>query len=41
MNGTAPPATTRLRRVMRATDYFTLAFGSIVGVGWMVVLEQW
>ena len=26
---------------MRATDYFTLAFGSIVGVGWMVVLEQW
>jgi APA family basic amino acid/polyamine antiporter len=26
---------------MRGTEYFTLAFGSIVGVGWMVVLEQW
>jgi amino acid transporter len=31
----------RLRRVMRGTEYFTLAFGSIVGVGWMVVLEEW
>jgi amino acid transporter len=31
----------RLRRVMRGTEYFTLAFGSIVGVGWMVVLEDW
>jgi amino acid transporter len=26
---------------MRGTDYFTLAFGSIVGVGWMVVLGDW
>jgi amino acid transporter len=26
---------------MRGTEYFTLAFGSIVGVGWMVVLEDW
>src|SRR5438874_619005 len=30
-----------LRRVMRGFDYFTLAFGSIVGVGWMVVIEEW
>jgi basic amino acid/polyamine antiporter, APA family len=30
-----------LRRVMRARDYFTLAFGSIVGVGWMVLLDKW
>jgi amino acid transporter len=30
-----------LRRVMRGTEYFTLAFGSIVGVGWMVLLEDW
>ncbi len=30
-----------LRRVLRGTEYFTLAFGSIVGVGWMVVLEDW
>jgi amino acid transporter len=26
---------------MRATEYFTLAFGSIVGVGWVVVIEEW
>jgi amino acid transporter len=38
---TLPPGKARLRRVMRGTEYFTLAFGSIVGVGWMVVLEQW
>src|SRR5262249_21755396 len=30
-----------LRRVLRGTEYFTLAFGSIVGVGWMVLLEDW
>ena len=30
-----------LRRVMRAREYFTLAFGSIVGVGWMVLLDDW
>jgi len=38
---TLPPGKARLRRVMRGTEYFTLAFGSIVGVGWMVVLEEW
>jgi basic amino acid/polyamine antiporter, APA family len=37
-NGRAQPA---LRRVMRATEYFTLAFGCIVGVGWVVVIEEW
>src|SRR5262249_20788050 len=36
-----PPSKARLRRVMRGTEYFTLAFGSIVGVGWMVLLESW
>jgi amino acid transporter len=30
-----------LRRVMRPWDYFTLAFGSIVGVGWMILLDDW
>jgi amino acid transporter len=35
---TAPPT---LRRVMRAREYFTLAFGSIVGVGWLVVINDW
>src|SRR3989442_9270989 len=41
--GTFPPSTSgpTLRRVMRARDYFTLAFGSIVGVGWMILLDDW
>jgi amino acid transporter len=26
---------------MRARDYFALAFGSIVGVGWMILLDEW
>jgi amino acid transporter len=26
---------------MRSTEYFTLAFGSIVGVGWLVVIGSW
>jgi len=26
---------------MRAREYFTLAFGSIVGVGWLVVINKW
>src|SRR5262249_44595707 len=30
-----------LRRVMRAREYFALAFGSMVGVGWMIVLDDW
>jgi amino acid transporter len=38
---TAPAGKARLRRVMRGKEYFTLAFGSIVGVGWMVVIEEW
>jgi amino acid transporter len=42
MNSPSLPASkVRLRRVMGGTEYFTLAFGSIVGVGWMVVLEDW
>lgn len=30
-----------LNRIMRAREYFTLAFGSIVGVGWMILLDDW
>jgi amino acid transporter len=26
---------------MRGREYFTLAFGSIVGVGWLVLIEEW
>src|SRR5436190_1687149 len=30
-----------LHRVMGAPEYFTLAFGSIVGVGWMILMQDW
>lgn len=36
-----PATSPALRRVMRAPEYFTLAFGSIVGVGWMILLDDW
>ena len=30
-----------LARKLRLTDYFTLAFGAMVGVGWLVVMDDW
>src|SRR6202162_5122523 len=30
-----------LARKLRITDYFTLAWGSMVGVGWLVVMDDW
>lgn len=39
--GSTASQTPGLRRVMQGTEYFTLAFGSIVGVGWLVVMEDW
>jgi APA family basic amino acid/polyamine antiporter len=30
-----------LARKLRLTDYFTLAWGSMVGVGWLVVMDDW
>ncbi|HUI40955.1 MAG TPA: APC family permease [Terriglobia bacterium] len=32
---------TTLARKLRPTDYFTLAFGTMVGVGWLVVMDDW
>ncbi len=32
---------TSLARKLHATDYFTLAFGTMVGVGWLVVMDDW
>lgn len=37
-NNSSGPA---LRRVMRGREFFTLAFGSIVGVGWLVLINTW
>ncbi|HEV8486848.1 MAG TPA: APC family permease [Blastocatellia bacterium] len=33
--------TVALMRTLRGKDYFTLTFGSMVGVGWMVVIDDW
>lgn len=42
MSKAAPqPAASGLRRALGVVDYFTLAFGSIVGVGWVVVMHDW
>lgn len=34
-------APTHLRRALRATEYFTIAFGCMIGVGWVVVMDDW
>lgn len=34
----SPPG---LQKTLRAREYFTLAFGTMVGVGWMVVIDDW
>jgi len=35
------PITLNLARKLRVTDYFTLAWGTMVGVGWLVVMDDW
>jgi basic amino acid/polyamine antiporter, APA family len=37
----AARAVNALARKLRLTDYFTLAFGTMVGVGWLVVMDDW
>jgi amino acid transporter len=32
---------TRLARKLRVVDYFTLGWGTMVGVGWLVVMDDW
>jgi basic amino acid/polyamine antiporter, APA family len=32
---------TTLARKLHTVDYFTLAFGTMVGVGWLVVMDDW
>ena len=31
----------QLARKLRLTDYFTLAFGTMIGVGWLVLMDDW
>src|SRR5262245_11414089 len=30
-----------LRRALGTREYFTLGFGTMIGVGWMVVIDDW
>ena len=32
---------TTLARKLRTTDYFTLGWGTMVGVGWLVIMDDW
>lgn len=32
---------TQLARTLRLTDYFALGWGTMVGVGWLVVMDDW
>src|SRR2546426_5615028 len=32
---------TTLARKLRLKDYFALAFGTMVGVGWLVLMDDW
>ncbi len=38
---TPTQAASTLARKLRATDYFTLGWGTMVGVGWLVVMDDW
>ena len=35
------PAGAAPRRALGATAFFTLALGSMIGVGWVVVMHDW
>jgi amino acid transporter len=32
---------TRLAKKLRTLEYFTLAFGSMVGAGWLIIIDDW
>jgi len=36
-----PQSAPTLARKLRTLDYFTLGFGSMVGVGWLVLMDDW
>ncbi|HEY1270997.1 MAG TPA: APC family permease [Terriglobales bacterium] len=38
---TSNPPAPQLARQLRVTDYFTLGWGTMVGVGWLVVMDDW
>jgi basic amino acid/polyamine antiporter, APA family len=41
-NGSAIVSNHRtLARTLKTTEYFTLAFGTMVGVGWLILIDDW
>src|SRR5439155_5164927 len=38
---TEPDPVNTLARQLRAIDYFTLGWGTMVGVGWLVIMDAW
>jgi len=40
-NSRRPSPVTTLARKLRAVDYFTLGWGTMVGVGWLVIMDDW
>ena len=41
MIGHLQATTPHLARKLRVTDYFTLGWGTMVGVGWLVIMDDW
>jgi amino acid transporter len=41
MGENGPPSSSPLRRALGVLDYFTLAFGTMIGVGWVVLMHDW
>src|SRR5258705_2722937 len=39
--GAHPEVMTTLARKLRLADYFALAFGTMVGAGWLVLMDDW
>lgn len=37
----AEPRANELRKALRTREYFTIAFGSMVGVGWVLLIDDW
>ena len=37
----SPDHVTTLARKLRSVDYFTLGWGTMVGVGWLVIMDDW
>src|SRR3974390_3426161 len=40
-SGPQSTSTSTLARKLRLTDYFTLGWGTMVGVGWLVIMDDW